>query len=109
MTRAKEAFHVVHDGWPDYGIVRCADDNIEAYERLAVELLDKIGLAENLDASKADLLRVLREKFEPPRWRYLRCNPDFTGEYGWLLGTPDGPGPGTFRGVIVTRKREAAS
>jgi hypothetical protein len=38
---------------------------------------------------------------QPPQPRLYRCNPDFTGEYGWLLGEPDHPGPGTFLGAIV--------
>lgn len=38
---------------------------------------------------------------QPPRPRLYRCNPDFTGEYGWLLGTPDHPGPGTFLGATI--------
>ncbi len=37
----------------------------------------------------------------PPQPRLYRCNPDFTGEYNWLLGTPERPGPGTFLGATI--------
>jgi hypothetical protein len=43
----------------------------------------------------------IHRPIEPPKPRLYRCNPDFTGEYGWLLGEPDRPGPGTFLGALI--------
>ncbi|BEL07865.1 hypothetical protein Q0Z83_060560 [Actinoplanes sichuanensis] len=41
----------------------------------------------------------------PPTPRLYRCNPDFTGEYGWLLGMPSKPGPGAFLGATIRTAR----
>jgi hypothetical protein len=43
---------------------------------------------------------------QPPKPRLYRCNPDFTGEYSWLLGEPDHPGPGTFLGAVIRLGRK---
>lgn len=43
----------------------------------------------------------IRRPIEPPKPRLYRCNPDPSGEYGWLLGQPTRPGPGTFLGALI--------
>lgn len=42
---------------------------------------------------------------EPPQPRLYRCNPTQSDDYGWTLGKPSRPGPGTFLGAIVTLAR----
>lgn len=83
--RKPYAVHVLHDADEDLALVRY-DGDPDVFTALATK-----WLAAN-DYSYAVL---------PPEPRLYRCNPDFTGEYGWLLGTPDRPGPGTFLGATI--------
>jgi hypothetical protein len=38
---------------------------------------------------------------QPPEPRLYRCNPDYTREYGWLLGLAERRGPGVWMGATV--------
>jgi hypothetical protein len=40
---------------------------------------------------------------EPPEPRLFRCNPDFTGEYSWLMAEATERGRGVFLGARVDR------
>jgi hypothetical protein len=41
----------------------------------------------------------IEQSVEPPEPRLYRCNPDFTGEYSWLLHPADKPGRGVWLGA----------
>lgn len=47
----------------------------------------------------------IEDAIQPPQPRLYRCNPDFTGEFRWLIGMPDRRGPGTFLGSTLRLAR----
>ena len=88
-------WQAIEDDWPVggceiLGYVRCPDGDREAYDRLLADLLNTVGYS----GATAE-----------PEWRWLRCNPDPSHDYAWVLGRPAGPGRGNFRGVIVKAVR----
>lgn len=93
---SKTAWYEIDDYWGDYtsgprmlGVVRCPDGDRAEYDRLIADMLNALGLAD-------DGLTLAE-----PVWRWYRMNPDPTGEYGWLLGRPTGPGRGNWVGAAV--------
>jgi hypothetical protein len=83
--RAPFAVHRLLDAEPAVALVRY-DGDPDVFTALAADWLRDEGI---------------RRPIAPPKPRLYRCNPDFTGKYGWLLGTPDRPGPGTFLGALI--------
>ena len=94
MTTTAAAYYPIDDeGWTSrplkFGLIRCPDGDHETYRRLLAELLNELGI----DADRHELAE--------PTWAWWRINPDWSGEYPWLLGHATGPGRGNFRGVLV--------
>jgi len=79
------------------GIVRCADDDIQAFlEGATWAMCCFTGELEG---------RTPR----PPAWGWWRWNPDWSREYSSVLAGATGPGRGNWRGAIVLLPSLAAS
>lgn len=72
------------------GIVRCADDDIQAFFEGGTWALCCYGGGE-LEGRKP----------LPPKWDWWRWNPDWSREYSSILAKAAGPGRGNFRGAVV--------
>lgn len=83
--RSPFAVHRLYDAEPAVAVVRY-DGDPDVFAALATEWLSSEGI---------------RRPIQPPQPQLYRCNPDPSGEYGWLLGTPRRPGPGTFLGALL--------
>lgn len=76
-----------------YGIVRCPEGDEVTFRRLALQLA-----RQELDGDDPE---AYGWRLRAPVWRWWRINPDFTGEYSWLLGEAAGPGRGNWQGALV--------